>query len=215
MIARFAWAQDPSHRFAFVTLNSLLSMKRERVGSRTGLTVFSVTKDELIRQEEHFNKRVSNEDISRHMYVEKGDFVLSGLNFWLGSVDVSFVDKPICISPDYKVFRLSENLDPLFFRYMVRTHAFRMILKEAAVERASVVRKNFDRETFLANEIPLPPLSEQRHLAGTICEVERLVEMSSERRRELIRQRDALASELLTGRLRVPDAGRIGVAAAG
>ena len=79
------------------------------------MTVFSVTKDELIRQEEHFNKRVSNEGISRHMYVEKGDFVLSGLNFWLGSVDVSFVDKPICISPDYKVFRLSENLDPLFF----------------------------------------------------------------------------------------------------
>jgi type I restriction enzyme S subunit len=211
MIASFAW---PEHgRNHPVRLNSLLSIKRERVGSRGGLTVYSVTRDGLVPQAEHFNKRVSNEDISRHMYVERGDFVLSGLNFWLGSVDVSLVPSPICISPDYKVFRLSENLDELFFRYVIRTHAFRAMLKEAAVERASVVRKNFDRETFLENEIPLPPLCEQRRIAAAIRVTEHLTEISRTYRDELVRQRDALASELLTDRLRVHDAARLPAAA--
>jgi type I restriction enzyme, S subunit len=138
------------------------------------------------------------------MLVTHGDFVLSGLNFWLGSVDVSLDPDPFCISPDYKVFKLTDNVDPRFFRQLIRTAHFRHILEAVAVERASVVRKNFDRETFLQSEVPLPGPDRQDRISQALEAAEREVAIEIARLDALSRQKRGLMQKLLTGEWRVP-----------
>jgi type I restriction enzyme S subunit len=161
--------------------------------------VFSVTKDGLVPQEEHFNKRISNEDVSRHMLVEQGDFAFSGLNFWLGSVDVSMDPEPFCISPDYKVFKIGQDVVPSFFRHLARTERFRQILRSCAVERASVVRKNFDRGSFLNSEVPLPDRSRQEFLLSVLSAAEEELILLRRQRDALLKQKRGLMQKVLTG----------------
>jgi type I restriction enzyme S subunit len=189
-----------------VTIGSFLKLHNERVGNGSDLPVYSITKVGMLPQEQHFNKRIANSDLSRHIIVRNGDLALSGLNFWLGSVDVSTLDEPVCISPDYKVFKINGSVDPKYMRHVVRTARFVTLLKNAAVERASIVRKNFDRETFLASELQLPEIREQRAIVEVLDDAEREIAALEAERAALARQRDALATELLTGRLRVPQA---------
>jgi hypothetical protein len=72
------------------------------------------------------------------------------------------------------------------------------------LERASIVRKNFDRETFLASELQLPEIREQRAIVEVLDDAEREITALKAERAALARQRDALTTELLTGCLRVP-----------
>ena len=137
------------------------------------------------------------------MVVRGGHFALSGLNFWLGSVDVHLGSDPICISPDYRVFRIECTAEPKYFKYVARTTPFLALLKNAAVERASAVRKNFDRETFFASEIKLPALDEQQAIVSILDDGERELSLLEAEYSALKRQRDSLATQLLTGRLRV------------
>lgn len=192
--------------WAVVPLGSFLTMKNERVGNSGELPIYSITRDGMVPQDQHFNKRIANTDLSRHILVRPGDFALSGLNFWLGSVDVSTLSWPVCISPDYKVFKLGKNVVPTYLKHVVRTHRFIALLKGAAVERASIVRKNFDRETFLANELHVPPPDEQIRIAAVLDDADHEIAALKFQRIALIRQRDALASKLLTGSIRVPTA---------
>jgi type I restriction enzyme, S subunit len=191
-----AWGHSQSRN---VLLGDLLTQSSVRVGPGRDLRVFSVTKDGLVPQDEHFNKRIANEDISRHMLVERGDFALSGLNFWLGSADVSQEPQAFCISPDYKVFKIGEDLVPGFFRHLVRTDHFRQILRSCAVERASVVRKNFDRETFLASDIPLPDRGRQEAVLAVLSAAEHELFLLRRQLDALVRQKRGLMQKLLTG----------------
>lgn len=182
-----------------VQLSKILVQSRSRVGPGRDLRVFSVTKDGLVPQDEHFNKRIANEDVSRHMLVEQGNFAFSGLNFWLGSVDVSLGPEPFCISPDYKVFKIGADVVPGFFRHLVRTDRFRQILRSCAVERASVVRKNFDRETFLASEVPLPDIGRQEAVLNVLSAAEQELTLLRRQRDALATQKRGLMQKLLTG----------------
>lgn len=188
-----------SKRGELISLGDVLTQSSVRVGPGRDLRVFSVTKDGLVPQDEHFNKRISNEDVSRHMLLEPSNFALSGLNFWLGSVDVSLEADPVCISPDYKVFKIGSAAVPGFFRHLVRTDHFRQILIGCAVERASVVRKNFDRETFLASEIPLPDQKRQEAVLHALSAAEQELVLHIRQRDALFNQKRGLMQKLLTG----------------
>ena len=93
--------------------------------------------------------------------------------FLAGSVDVKLGSDPICISPYYRVLRIDCTVEPRYFKYVARTKPFLTLLKNAAVERADAVRKNFDRETFFASEIKLPEPDEQRAIVSVLDDGER------------------------------------------
>jgi type I restriction enzyme S subunit len=178
---------------------------RTRVGAGRSPEVFSVTRDGLKPQLEHFKKRISNENITRHMLLRPGEFALSGLNFWLGSVAVSDLTDDVCISPDYKVFQLSDKANPAYFRHLVRTDGFRELLITCSTERASVVRRNFNRELFLQSEIPAPDVEEQEKRAEALDAIAIAI-LATERRLSLLSaQKGGLMQKLLTGELRLDD----------
>ena len=196
---RLVWSDQDDWR----PLSAYMEPSRDRVGDGRALEVFSVTRDGLKPQLEHFNKRIANEDIARHMLLKPGEFVLSGLNFWLGSVAVSDLKKDVCISPDYKVFRFKETANPDYFRHLVRTDNFRELLISCSTERASIVRRNFNRGLFLESEIPVPPVAEQERRARALDAITVELKVIEARHSLLLSQKRGLMQKLLTGEWRL------------
>lgn len=186
-------------------LSDYIEPSRDRVGNNRSLEVYSVTRDGLKPQLEQFNKRIANEDIARHMLLKPNEFALSGLNFWLGSVAVSHLKHDVCISPDYKVFRFKPTASAEYFRHLVRTAGFREILSSCSTERASVVRKNFNRELFLESEVPVPPLAEQEKRATILNAVAFELRKTEAYRALLENQKRGLMQKLLTGEWRLDE----------
>jgi restriction endonuclease S subunit len=200
-VKRLVWSDLDDWR----PLSAFMEPSRERVGDGRALEVFSVTRNGLKPQLEHFNKRIANEDIARHMLLKPAEFVLSGLNFWLGSVAVSDLKHDVCISPDYKVFRFKETANPDYFRHLVRTDAFRELLISCSTERASIVRRNFNRGMFLESEIPVPPAAEQGRRAGVLDAIAVELKVIEARRSLLRSQKRGLMQKLLTGEWRLDE----------
>jgi len=184
-------------------LSELMTISRDRVGSERSLEVYSVTREGLTPQIEQFSKRIANSDISRHMILRPGEFALSGLNFWLGSVDVSSEKVDVCISPDYKVYRFKDCAHPQYFKYLVRSDAFREILVSCAVERASVVRKNFNRELFFESEVPVPSFSEQKCRSAILSAMSEEIAETAATIGALVKQKRGLMQKLLVGEWRL------------
>lgn len=67
------------------------------------LEVLSVTKNGVVRQSDYFNKEIASEDKSKYLIVERGTLVMSGLNFWMGSLDFQSICDIGIVSPAYKV----------------------------------------------------------------------------------------------------------------
>jgi len=188
----------------WVSLEEVLNQSSTRVGPDLKPPIFSVSKEGLCPQEDRFNKRIANEDLSRHMLVLPGQLALSGLNFWLGSVAVSEEPVPICISPDYKVFDIGKAAVLPFFKYVVRSKPFRDLLIACSTERASIVRRNFNRELFLASEIPLPDPETQLKRAEMLDALQQDVRLAERRLESLRAQKRGLMQKLLTGEWRLP-----------
>jgi type I restriction enzyme S subunit len=198
---RLAWSDQDDWR----PLSDYMEPSRDRVGVGRSLEVFSVTRDGLKPQLEQFNKRIANEDIARHMLLKPGEFALSGLNFWLGSIAVSDLKNDVCISPDYKVFRFKEGASPDYFRHLVRTDSFRELLISCSTERASVVRRNFNRGLFLESEIPAPPLVEQEKRARVLDAIAAELQAVKTLHSLLLIQKRGLMQKLLTGECRLDE----------
>lgn len=196
---RLAWSDQDS----WTQISEYMTVSRDRVGSGPSLEVYSVTRDGLKPQLAHFSKRIANEDITRHMLLRPGEFALSGLNFWLGSVAVSDLSKDVCISPDYKVFRLTDRARPGFIKHLVRTDGFKELLVTCASERASIVRRNFNRALFLDSEIPVPSVAEQEIRAAVLDAMIAELNVSESRHKLLLSQKRQLVQSLITGDFRL------------
>jgi type I restriction enzyme S subunit len=138
--------------------------------------IFSVTKNGLVNQSEYFNKSVASEDTSKYRVVKTGRFVMSGLNFWMGSVDVHLMDFPVSVSPAYKVFVIT-NLSTLeFMKHFIRSSLFQKVLEAASVVGASVVRRNFSESIFNNYELFIPEIAEQEKIAAVLSAAEQDIE---------------------------------------
>lgn len=185
-----------------VPLRELLLPKKSKSGDGSH-PVYSVTKNGLVSQEEYFKKSVAADDLSGYLIVDQADFVMSGLNFWMGSVDVHTKPFPVIVSPAYKVFSLSQKVDASYFRNFIQTSLFKRILEGSSVMGASIVRRNFNRELFMEWPIKLPSTAEQEAISSVLDTENALVHYLSSKLLSLKQEKKALMQQLLTGKRRV------------
>lgn len=138
------------------------------------IEVLSVTKKGIVRQGEYFNKDVASQDKSNYLVVERGELVLSGLNFWMGSIDFQQICDKGIVSPAYKVFRTNNNYsDDSYLRFYVRSSFMTRILIRSSVQGASIVRRNLDMAELNESQISLPPIKEQKAIASILLAAEK------------------------------------------
>jgi type I restriction enzyme S subunit len=105
----------------------------------------------------------------------------------------------IC-STDILVLRAQNGLEPDFLAYLAHTHTF----FEYAI--ATMTGVNHPRTSWKALQqlqVPLPPLPEQRAIAGTLRTVDRKIEAEESRKRALEALFKTLLHHLMTGKVRV------------
>lgn len=145
--------------------------------------------------------------------IEPGRFVVNIVFAWEGAAAITSGEDAGClVSHRFPTFTINEKLMlPDYLRHMIRMKRFRHLMILASPGGAGR-NKTLNRGDLLAMEVNVPALREQKMAAEALSVVERQYLALERYADRLVKQRDALASELLTGRLRVPDAERTAVA---
>lgn len=165
--------------------------------------VLSVTKNGIVSQSEYFNKGVASNDSTKYLVVRKDDFVVSGLNFWMGSYDVLKDFEEGIVSPAYKVYKLNINHSKKFFKFFIQTKSMLDAMIGASIVGASIVRRNFDKETLFEWTFKIPHLNEQNAIAEILETGAKEIQLEKQKLDELQEQKKGLMQQLLTGKVRL------------
>lgn len=183
-------------------LSDVTRQLTERNGDRYGRDlVMGVTKAEgIVPMREH----VVAENISRYLVLPPHGFAYNPMRINIGSIAMSEHEGDVIVSPDYVVFACKKDrLHPHFFNHLRRTKAWADFMTIAG---NGSVRVRIYYASLAEFEFHLPPLDEQRAIVEVLDDAELEISALEAERAAVARQRDALATELLTGRLRVPQA---------
>jgi type I restriction enzyme S subunit len=186
-------------------LCELLIEKSSSVNEATiKFEVLSITKNGLVSQKEYFKKEVASDDRRKYKIVESGDVVMSGLNFWMGSIDMVSEYKYGIVSPAYKVFIVNTKYASVrFFKHFVRSEQMLKILISCSIIGASIVRRNFDREMFDNWLLKLPSLKVQEQIADVLDSAKAELILTKQKLGALEGQKQGLIQQLLSGEVRV------------
>lgn len=166
--------------------------------------VLSVTKNGLVSQKQYFNKMVASDDRTKYKLVRKGDVVMSGLNFWMGSIDMVNDFEDGIVSPAYKVYELnSTKASVSYFKHFVRSKQMLKILVSCSITGASIVRRNFDKEMFENWLLKLPTIGTQNRIAKVLDKAAVELKAYEQILFRLKQQKKGLMQKLLTGEVRV------------
>jgi len=131
----------------------------------------------------------------RRFVIRPQQFILSRIDARNGAFGIvpDVLDGAI-VSSDFPVFVVDQSqILPKFLDWMSKTHDFVELCKAASEGTTNRVR--LKEERFLASEISLPPLEEQRRIVARIEELAARIEEARGLRREAVR-----AAELLLAR---------------
>jgi type I restriction enzyme S subunit len=197
--------KDYTNEWTPFKFKEIYTPKKKKAGEKDYINL-SVTLNGIVSQAKYFNKKIASQDTSKYLVVEKGDMVMSGLNFWMGSIDVLEDFEIGIVSPAYKVFQIKNpQINHLFMRYMVRSEIFLKALIGSSVKGASIVRRNLDKEMLEEWVFKIPALDEQKSVAQILNKSDAEINLLHKKLNSLEEQKKGLMQKLLTGKIRVID----------
>ena len=126
--------------------------------------------------------------------VEAGDFIYSRLFACRGAFGV--VDELMAgcfVSGEFPIFRpLEDRIDVQFLRYWFTLPSVIARVDEDCTGSTPLTRNRYKENFFLALEIPLPPLSEQRRIVAQIEALAAEIEQANRLRKEAVEEVEAL-----------------------
>jgi len=189
--------------WSYLSFSDIYSKIKIKAGTER-LIILSVTKNGIVLQNEYFNKEIASEDTSNYLVMKKGDMVLSGLNFWMGSIDTLTEFEKGMVSPAYKVYEIiNDGISESYMKFFVRSRIMLQALVGSSVVGASVVRRNMDTETLHEWPFYLPHIKEQNAIANILTSVDKEIKLLKEKVEKLKEQKKGLMQVLLTGKKRL------------
>lgn len=143
-------------------------------------------------------RRVSGSEINGRRFVARsGNFILSRIDARHGAMGLvpGSLDGAL-VTNDFPLFRAnSERLDLPYLGWLCRTPDFVDLCARASEGTTNRVR--LKEERFLALEIPLPPLPEQRRIVARIEALAAEIDEAKRLRREAVEEAGALGASYL------------------
>lgn len=147
--------------------------------------------------------------IPRYLVARPGDLVVNPM--WLigGAIGVS--DKRGAVSPDYRVFEISDRLDPWYLHAVLRSAPYFDQYK--LYTRSNTTFDRRIKQNDLDNlPLPIPPLDEQRaiveHIQQQTTQIDALIAKAEEHIALAKERRSALITAAVTGQMDVRTARR-------
>jgi len=162
-----------------VRLGEILEEKNEKVGDYDfkDIVILSITsKDGLIEQNRKFKHRVASQNISNYKLVRRGELVY-GFPIDEGVIAFLWRYEMGAVSPAYYTWKLKnpEKTNYIFLDYLLRTPIILNLFKpfiSNTVHRRKIIKPH----DFKQISIPLPPLEEQKAIAGILSTVQSAIE---------------------------------------
>lgn len=187
-----------------VLFSDLFKLSSEKNTLNQSYPALSVTKDGVVFQEEYFNKRVASEDTSNYLIARRNTFVFSGLNFWMGSVDLQTLTDIGIISPAYKVFTINSDLISFeYAHFLIRSNYMKKLLMDFSIVGASIVRRNLDMDNLLNSIIEIPELVQQSKIVEQLSLIQKDIDLNKKLLKQYKLQKQGLMQKLLTGEWRI------------
>lgn len=187
-----------------VLFSDLFKLSSEKNTLNQSYPALSVTKDGVVFQEEYFNKRVASDDTRSYLIARRNTFVFSGLNFWMGSVDLQTLTDVGIISPAYKVFTINSDLISFeYAHFLIRSNYMKKLLMDSSIVGASIVRRNLDMDNLLNSAIELPELDQQAKIVEQLSLIQKDIGLNKKLLNQYKLQKQGLMQKLLTGEWRV------------
>lgn len=184
--------------WAKTSFGAVFTESHERRRDRDDLPVLSVTKTRgPMLASERFGKTLHSRDLSKYRVARYGTIVADPMLLWDGSIGRQEVVDEGVVSPDYRVYELSQSVSSEFMRYVVRNP--RMFRYYQGGARGTNVRRNrIARSDFLRIPLNLPPLPEQRRIAAILSSVEEVIAKTEGVIEQLQVVKKTIMQELLT-----------------
>ena len=187
-----------------VLFSDLFKLSSEKNTLNQSYPALSVTKDGVVFQEEYFNKRVASDDTRSYLIARRNTFVFSGLNFWMGSVDLQTLTDIGIISPAYKVFTINSDLISFeYAHFLIRSNYMKKLLMDSSIVGASIVRRNLDMDNLLNSVIELPELDQQAKIVEQLSLIQKDIGLNKKLLKQYKLQKQGLMQKLLTGEWRI------------
>ncbi len=161
-----------------------------------GLEVLSVTQKGIRIKDTESNEGQLSMDYSKYQIVHPGDFAMNHMDLLTGYVDVSAYYG--VTSPDYRVFRLRDNLNSSrFFLYLLQNCYHNRLFFPFGQGSSQLGRWRLPTEAFNEFIFPVPPPEDQNAIAAfldrettkidaLVEEQKRLIDLLKEKRQAVI-----------------------------
>ena len=152
----------------------------------------------------NFQRIRATEDEIRRYEVREGDIVVNRVNSLshIGkSVLIPKVNEPTLFESNMMRIRFDRTLDSRFGAMVLLSDDTRRYFKARA--KKAVQQASINQQDVNELPIPLPPLAEQRTIAGALYGVDAAIEVAGEERDGLRLLKGSTADALLTGRARL------------
>jgi len=184
---------------------AISAQRVQRVGKRDAVVLSAIATGQLVRSDEHFNKRVHSEDTARYLEVEQWDYAYNPSRANIGSIGMLEGALIGAVSPVYVVFRPSPAYR-WFLHFCLKAENTREWIRTLA---SGSVRQSLSYNDFASIPCAVPPLSTIAKFDSLWIPMREAMAAKSEEAGTLASIRDTLLPKLISGEMRVPDAERI------
>lgn len=163
--------------------------------------LLSVTQDRGVAPRHMLDGRVMSPNGTQANYkrIKKGDFAISLRSFQGG---LEYSNYQGIISPAYTVLRPTMDINIEFYRLFLKSYLFiEKYLKLAVIGIRD--GKQISIPDFLGIKIPVPPMEEQKQIAGTLITAQREIDLLKLLVNKYKVQKRGLMQTMLTGTWRV------------
>lgn len=152
----------------------------------------------LFVREEKLGSEVSAKYLNK---VVPGEFMYSRLFAWKGAFDKAAKEFEGCfVSDEYPAFQPdTDKLDIDYLTYFFQQKRVWLAVEQFCVGVTKASRNRFKEKFFLDFEIPLPPLTEQRRIAGQLAALKGKIDAVRALRGEQVREVERVKDTFLNG----------------
>ena len=122
------------------------------------------------------NGRTNSSSNIGYKVLSKNELVLSPQNLWLGNININFNFGNSLVSPSYKVFSLTNNVNIIYLNSLLHHPKMMYLYKVVSVQGASVVRRNLDIEAFKNLTLKLPSIEAQDKIGNLLDKNKQLID---------------------------------------
>ena len=141
--------------------------------------ILSSTMKGIFKQGDYFKRDIASKDNTGYKILRKNQLVFSPQNLWLGNINLNLTYDIGIVSPSYKIFSFSKDVELSYFKDLLKTPKMLHEYIQASEQGASVVRRNLDMSSFNAIKLNLPCLEEQQKIANFLSAIDEKISLTN------------------------------------